>query len=200
MAQLILEARRLQELAGIQINEDETDAALSQGLSALKGLEGFDEELEEEEEISEVQGELNEALITLIGSGLLVAPKFLQGIAFAVNKISKAFTGKEENKIADKIDHFAHKWEGLYIKAIKSGIKFFGIAKSEWYVNGKVDQAKLNTTAKIVYVLILALAMGNAVGTILGPASPIIKALEATFGGIKGFEIAQIVSSIKGKI
>jgi hypothetical protein len=199
MAQLILEARRLQELAGIQINEDETDAALSQGLSALKGLEGFGE-LEEEEEISEVQGELNEALITLIGSGLLVAPKFLQGIAIVVNKITKAFTGKEENKIADKIDHFAHKWEGLYIKAIKSGIKFFGIAKDEWYVNGKVDQAKLNTTAKIVYVIILALAMGNAVGTVLGPASPIIKALEATFGGIKGFEIAQIVSSIKGKI
>jgi len=199
MAQLILEARRLQELAGIQINEDETDAALSQGLSALKGLEGFGE-LEEEEEISEVQGELNEALITLIGSGLLVAPKFLQGIAIVVNKITKAFTGKEENKIADKIDHFAHKWEGLYIKAIKSGVKFFGIAKSEWYVNGKVDQAKLNTTAKIIYVVILALAMGNAVGTILGPASPIIKALEATFGGIKGFEIAQILSSIKGKI
>jgi len=198
MAQLILEARRLQELAGIQINEDETDAALSQGLSALKGLEGFEEV--EEEEISEVQGELNEALITLIGSGLLVAPKFLQGIAIVVNKITKAFTGKEENKIADKIDHFAHKWEGLYIKAIKSGIKFFGIAKDEWYVNGKVDQAKLNTTAKIVYVIILALAMGNAVGTVLGPASPIIKALEATFGGIKGFEIAQIVSSIKGKI
>jgi lysine decarboxylase len=39
MADLILEARRLQELAGLSINEDDTDAALSQGLSALKDLE-----------------------------------------------------------------------------------------------------------------------------------------------------------------
>ena len=198
MAHLILEAKRLQELAGIPVNEDETDAALSQGLSALKDIEGFEEV--EEEEIVEVEGELNESIIALVGSGLLVAPKFLQGIAIVVNKISKAFTGKDENKIADNIDHFAHKWEGLYIKTIKAGIKFFGIAKSEWYVNGKVDQAKLNTTAKIVYVVILALAMGHAVGTVLGPASPIIKALEGTFGGVKGFEIAQIVSKLSGKV
>jgi len=198
MADLILEARRLQELAGLPVNEDDTDAALSQGLSALKDID-LDTDAEEVEEV-ESEKNLNESITGLVISGLLAAPKLLQGIGWVVEKISKAFTGDDESAAADKIKHVAHKWEGYYISGIKFLVKKFGIAKDIWYINGKVDQGKLNTTAKILYIVILALAAGNAVGTLLGPASPIIKALEGSLGTVKGVEIAQIFAKIKGKI
>ena len=192
MADLILEARRLQELAGLPVNEDDTDAALSQGLSALKDIDGIEE--------VEVEEDLNESVTGLVVSGLLAAPKILEWIAIAVGKISKAFSGSDENKAADTINKVAHKWEGYYLSAIKFAVKKLGIAKSVWSVDGKVDEDKLKTTAKILYAVILALAAGNAINTVLSPSSAIIKALEGTLGGIKGTEILQIVSSIKGKI
>lgn len=192
MADLILEARRLQELAGLSINEDDTDAALSQGLSALK-------DLEEVEEV-EIEEDLNESVTGLVVSGLLAAPKILEWIAIAIGKISKAFSGSDENKAADTINKVAHKWEGYYLSAIKFAVKKLGIAKSVWSIDGKVDEDKLKTTAKILYAVILALAAGNAINAVLSPSSAIIKALEGALGGIKGTEIVQIVSSIKGKI
>jgi hypothetical protein len=192
MADLILEARRLQELAGLSINEDDTDAALSQGLSALKDLE--------EIEGVEIEEDLNESVTGLVVSGLLAAPKILEWIAIAIGKISKAFSGSDENKAADTINKVAHKWEGYYLSAIKFAVKKLGIAKSVWSVDGKVDEDKLKTTAKILYAVILALAAGNAINAVLSPSSAIIKALEGALGGIKGTEIVQIVSSIKGKI
>ena len=192
MADLILEARRLQELAGLPVNEDDADAALSQGLSALKDLE--------EVEGVEIEEDLNESVTGLVVSGLLAAPKILEWIAIAIGKISKAFSGSDENKAADTINKVAHKWEGYYLSAIKFAVKKLGIAKSVWSVDGKVDEDKLKTTAKILYAVILALAAGNAINAVLSPSSAIIKALEGALGGIKGTEIVQIVSSIKGKI
>lgn len=192
MAELILEARRLQELAGLSINENDPDSALSQGLSALKDIDGIEE--------VEVEQDINESVTGLVVSGLLAAPKILEWIAIAIGKISKAFSGNDESKAADTINKVAHKWEGYYLSAIKFAVKKLGIAKSVWVINGKVDEDKLKTTAKILYAVILALAAGNAIGTVLSPSSAIIKALEGALGGIKGTEILQIVSSIKGKI
>jgi hypothetical protein len=192
MAELILEAKRLQELAGLPVNEDDADTALSQGLSALKDLD--------EVEGVEVEEDLNESVTGLVVSGLLASPKILEWIGKAVRYISKAFTGNDENKAADKLHDIAHKWEGYYLSAIKFAVKKLGIAKSVWSVDGKVDEDKLKTTAKILYAVILALAAGNATNTVLSHGSPAIKAIEGALGGIKGTEIAQIVSSIKGKI
>jgi len=192
MAELILEARRLQELAGIPVNEDDTDAALLQGLSALKDLDKV--------EGVELEEDINESVTGLVVSGLLAAPKILEWIGKAVGYISKAFTGDEESKIAGTLGKVAHKWEGYYLSAIEFAVKKLGIAKNVWSVDGEVDKDKLKTTAKILYAVILALAAGNAVSTVLSPSSAIIKAIEGALGGIKGTEIVQIVSNIKGKI
>ena len=192
MSELILEARRLQELAGLPVNEDDADAALSQGLSALKDLD--------EVEGVELEEDINESVTGLVVSGLLAAPKILEWIGKAVGYISKAFTGSDESKVAGTIGKVAHKWEGYYLSAIKFAVKKLGIAKSVWSVDGKVDEDKLKTTAKILYAVILALAAGNALNTVLSPSSAAIKAIEGALGGIKGTEIAQIVSTIKGKI
>jgi hypothetical protein len=192
MGGLILEAKRLQELAGISVNEDETDSALSQGLSALKDID--------EVEGLEVEEELNESVTGLVISGLLASPKILEWISKAIGYISKAFTGDNESKAANKLHDIAHKWEGYYLTAIKFAVKKLGIAKSVWSVDGKVDEDKLKTTAKILYAVILALAAGNAANAVLSSNSAVIKAIEGSLGGIKGTEIAQIISNIKGKI
>lgn len=192
MAELILEAKRLQELAGLPVNEDDTDSALSQGLSALKDIDGIEE--------TEVEEDLNESVTGLVVSGLLAAPKILEWIGKAVGLISKAFTGSDESKVSGTLGKVAHKWEGYYLSVIKFAVKKLGVAKSVWSVDGKVDEDKLKTTAKILYAVILALAAGNALNTVLSPSSAVIKAIEGSLGGIKGTEIAQIVSNIKGKI
>ena len=64
----------------------------------------------------------------------------------------------------------------------------------------KIDEQKLLVVAKYIYAGLLAIAMGQAIGAVLGPASPIIKAIEGSLGGVKAIEIAQIASKIKGQL
>ena len=201
--QPVKEMKRLQQLAGIiSLNEEEeaTDAeidkAMQSGLSALKDTSSLDEIKDEDQ-----PKQLNEEPVTLIASALLAAPKILSWIGKIVGYVASPFTGEDENSVSKKIQHFAHKWEGLYLKGIIFMIKFTKFGKQLWLLpNNKVDEQKLVALAKIIYGVILAIAMGNAVGTVLGSASPALKAIEGTLGGVKAIEIAQIASKIKGQI
>ena len=201
---LIQEAKRLQQLAGIneaeqnQVDDPEIDAAMKAGLSVLTTEAKFLDEIKDENQPQE----LNESVLALIGSGLLAAPKIIEWIGKAIAVISKPFMkNKDENTIAKKVEHFAHKWEKVYIKAIMWVVKKTKFVKQIWMdSNGKVDDQKLLVVAKYLYAAILAIALGNAVGTILGPASPIMKAIEGSLGGVKAIEIAQIASKVKGQL
>jgi len=206
------EFRRMQKLAGLiteseykeslneeeQINDPEIDAAMKAGLSSLTSDGASLDEIKDNEHPQE----LNESILALIGSGLLAAPKILEWMGKAIAFISKPFMkNKDENTVAEKIKHFAHKWEKVYIKAIVWVVKKTKFVKDIWMnKDGNIDEQKLLTVAKYIYAGILAIAMGNAVGTVLGPASPIIKAIEGSLGTVKAVEIAQIASKVKGQI
>jgi hypothetical protein len=66
--------------------------------------------------------------------------------------------------------------------------------------NNKVDEQKLVSLAKILYGVILSIAAGNALKTVLSGSHPILTAIESALGGVKAVEIAQIASKVKGQI
>jgi carbamoyl-phosphate synthase small subunit len=89
--------------------------------------------------------------------------------------------------------------EGIDTRALVAHIRTSGAMNC--IISSEIlDEDKLKTTAKILYAVILALAAGNALNTVLSPTSAAIKAIEGSLGGIKGSEIVQIISNIKGKI
>jgi hypothetical protein len=204
--QYINEAKRFQKLAGIITEEEQTsisndteiDTAMKAGLSALTSGGASLDEIKDDEQPKE----LNESIVGLIGSALLAAPKIVEWIGKAIGFISKPFMkDKDENEIAKKIEHFGHKWEKLYLKAIMWVVKKTKFAQQLWLTpDKKIDEQKLLVVAKYIYAGILALAVGNAIKTVLGSASPVIKAIETSLGGIKAGEIATIASKVKGQL
>lgn len=181
-----------------EANDPEMDAAMKAGLSALSSAGASLEEIPEEEQPKQ----LNESVVGIVASGLLAAPKIIMWMAKPIAVIAKFFTkDKDENAIAKKISHFAHKWEHLYIKAIIFIVKKTKFVKDIWMkADGSIDQQKLLIVAKYIYAGILAVAVGNALGTVLGTSSPVLKGLEATLGGIKVVEIKEISEKVKGQL
>jgi hypothetical protein len=207
--QYINEAKRWQKLAGIITEEEQTttsstetdteiDTAMKAGLSALTSGGASLDEIKDDEQPKE----LNESVVVLIGSALLAAPKILEWIGKAIGFITKPFRkDKDENEIAKKIEHFAHKWEKVYINAIIFVVKKTKFVQQIWMTpDKKIDEQKLLVVAKYIYAGILAIAMGQAIGAVLGSASPILKAIEASLGSVKAVEIAQIASKVKGQL
>jgi hypothetical protein len=198
----INEVKRFQQLAGIileneNVNDPEIEKAMAAGLSSLKDTSALDE-IEDENQPTN----LNESIIALIGSGLLAAPKIIEWIGKAIGFVSKAFSKeKDESTLAKKIQHFAHRWEKLYIKTIIWVVKKTKFVKQIWMTSdGKVDEQKLLVVSKYIYAALLAVAAGQAIGSVLGSSSAIIKAIEGSLGGIKAAEIAQIASKVKGQL
>jgi len=208
--QYINEAKRFQKLAGIITEEEQTttpsgvetdaeiDTAMKAGLSALTSGGASLDEIKDDEQPKE----LNESVVALIGSGLLAAPKIIEWIGKAIGFITKPFRkDKDESVIAKKIEHFAHKWESVYIKAIIWVVKKTKFVEQIWMTpDKKIDEQKLLVVAKYIYAGILAVAMANAIGAVLGPASPIMKAIEGSLGSVKAIEIAQIAAKVKGQL
>ena len=162
--------------------------------SELEGLDLSETILKEKEE-------LNESLTGLVVGGLLAAPKLVEWLGKAIGFISKKFAKKDESEIAEWIEKFAHKWEKLYLKAIIAAVKLTGFAKGVWKdKEGNIDEKKLVTTAKILFVVILTVAGGAAVKSALTAKSAIITALESTFGSIKVKEILNIVGNIRSSM
>jgi hypothetical protein len=198
----INEVKRFQQLAGIileneNVNDPEIEKAMAAGLSSLKDTSALDE-IEDENQPTN----LNESVIAVIGSGLLAAPKIIEWIGKAIGFVSKAFSKeKDESILAKKIQHFAHRWEKLYIKTIIWVVKKTKFVKQIWMTSdGNIDEQKLLVVSKYIYAALLAVAAGQAIGSILGSSSAIIKAIEGSLGGIKAVEIAQIASKVKGQL
>jgi len=178
--------------------DSEVDKGMSDAYTALKSnlsiLEGYKAKQPKKE------GQINEALGAMVASGLLAAPKIIEWIAKSINYLVKTFSKKDESQIAKSIEKFAHKWEKLYITIIKKAVKYTGFLENLWKKEKQVDEEKLELVAKVIFALILALAAGTALKTILSPASPVIKAIEATLGGIKATEIIGIAKTVANKI
>ena len=188
----------LQEFKTDIKEEDSTDSALSMaykemksGLSALKGYKA---------EKPKNEGQLNESVTAMVVSGLLAAPKIIEWIGKGVGFLVKSFSKKDESSIGKSIEKFGHKWEKFYMSLIKGAIKLTGFLESNWKKGKEVDEEKLELIAKVIFAVILAVAAGNALKTVLSPASPAIKAIEATFGGIKAAEIATIAKTVANKL
>lgn len=158
--------------------------------------------LNENYTIMEEQEPLNEAIGSLIIGGLLAAPKVLEWVGKAIGAIAKKFgNSTNESSVAQTIEKFAHKWEHTYLNLIIKLIKITGLAKNVWKDGeGNIDNEKLETTAKVIYAVVLAVAAGYAVKGVLTADSAIIKAIESAVGGVKGIEISQIASKLKSSL
>lgn len=166
--------------------------ALKSGLSGLKGYKAPEPKKE---------GRVDESLGALISSGLLAAPKLMEWLGQAVNYIAKKMSKNKDIQTGKGIENFGKKWESGYISVIKSGIKLTSFLKSEWMSkDGKIDEDKLKLIAKILYAVILGIALTSAVKGIISPGSAILKALEAVFGATKAVEIAGIAKVIASKM
>jgi hypothetical protein len=198
-AGIITESEYKEKLKEAEVEDSSIDDAIKGGVSQLTDLSSLKEG--EYESTVTTEGEtLNESVTGLVVGGLLAAPKILEWIGKSINWIAKKLAGKDEVKIATWIEKNAHKWEKLYIKAIVGAIKLTGFASRIWKKeDGSVDEQKLLTTAQVLYVVILAIAAAGAVKTVLGPGSPVIKALESTFGSVKVGEIVSFIGKIKSQ-
>lgn len=171
------------------------DAAKLLNPSDLKEIDLSEVLIAEEKEV------LKEAVSSLVIGGLLAAPKLIEWLGKAIKFIGKKLAGKDENKIAEWIINFGHKWEKLYIKAIIIALKTTGFASKIWKKeDGSIDEQKLVLTAKVLFAVILAVAGSMAIKGVLGTNSAIIQALESTFAGVKGVEIAGIIGKVKSQI
>jgi len=198
-AGIITEAQYKEKMAEAETEDSSIDDAIKGGASQLADLSSLKEE--EYKTTITTEGEiLNESVTGLVIGGLLAAPKILEWIGKSINWIAKKLTGKDEVKIASWIEKNAHKWEKLYLKGIIAAIKLTGFASKIWKKeDGSVDEQKLITTAQVLYVVILAVAAGAAVKSVLSPNSAVVKALEATFGSVKVGEIASFLGKIKSQ-
>ena len=198
-AGIITESEYKEKLKEAEVEDSSIDDAIKGGVSQLTDLSSLKEG--EYKSTVTTEGEtLNESVTGLVVGGLLAAPKILEWIGKSINWIAKKLAGKDEVKIATWIEKNAHKWEKLYIKAIVGAIKLTGFASRIWKKeDGSVDEQKLLTTAQVLYVVILAIAAAGAVKTVLGPGSPVIKALESTFGSVKVGEIVSFIGKIKSQ-
>lgn len=177
------------------IDDAVEDAVKLLNPSDLKEVDLSEAVITEEKEV------LKEAIGSLVVGGLLAAPKLIEWLGKAIKFIGKKLAGKDENKIAEWIIQFGHKWEKLYIKAIIVAIKATGFASKIWKnADGSIDEQKLVLTAKVLFAVILAVAGGVAVKGVLSANSAIIQALESTFAGVKGAEIAGIIGKVKSQI
>jgi hypothetical protein len=187
-------------LLEVDTEDSELDAAMKAGLSALSSGGASLKEITDEEQPKQ----LNESVTAVIASGLLAAPKIIEWLAKGIGAIAKLFRSKDnpdDPAFVQKTVKFAHKWESLYIKAIIWVVKKTKFVKDLWMTaDGRVDEQKLIVVAKYLYAAILALAIGNAIGTVLGPGSALIKGIEGALGSVKAVEIIQIAAKVKGQL
>jgi hypothetical protein len=182
-----------------ETEEQTSDAAMKDGLSALESglsdLKGYEAPEPKKE------GKINESLTGLIASGLLAAPKLIEWLGQAVNFIAKKMSKNKDIKTGKGIEEFGKEWEHFYISVLIKGIKLTGFLESQWMgKDGKPDQDKLKLVAKVLYAVILGIALTTAVKGIISPGSAILKSLEAVFGTTKAVEIVSIAKAVASKM
>lgn len=181
------------------INQQLTEAQIYEEINLI-----FEEFLNDSvnENIIEDKTQLEESVIGLIAGGLLSAPKLLELLGKLVGKISKLFNKEQtEDSLGAKIKSIGENLEKKYISVLMKAIKITGLAKKVWKKeDGSVDEEKLNNTAEVVFAVILAIAALSAGSSFIKDPSSIFGAVEGGLSGVKGSEIANIVSKIGGRI
>ena len=179
--------------ADSDVNQGMSDAIsnLKSGLANLKNVK-IDEPKKE--------SLINESIGSIVASGLLAAPKLIEWLGKAIAFISKKFAKKDESSAAKNIEKFGKKWENIYIKLLEGAIKMTGFLKSTWKKeDGKVDEEKLHLIAKVLYAVILGVALASAVKGVIHPNSLVLKSIEAILGTVKATEIAAIIKLVLPK-
>jgi hypothetical protein len=182
-----------------ETEEKQSDDAMKAGLSALEsglsGLKGYEAPEPKKE------GKINESPAAFIASGLLAAPKLIEWLGQAVNFIAKKMSKNKDIATGTGIKEFGKKWEKFYINILVKGIKLTGFVESQWKdKDGKIDEEKIKLVAKVLYAIILGIALTSAVKGVISPGSAIVKSLEAVFGTTKAVEIASIAKAVASKM
>jgi len=204
-----LASQKLFEAESPSSNEAELDAldneiasAFASGLTSLQGQTG-----EIKEQVAEADTELNEAIVSLLISILLSAPKLLEIIGGIVKKVTAKFS-KEKGKVeaGDAFIHAGHHLEEKYLSLLKKIIKVTGMAKK---ANIKTEQ-ELETAAKVLLYSILGaaavsagLASAEAIGGALagkGVSAAVYGVAKGSLASLKGSEIVQGIKSITAKV
>lgn len=166
-------------------------SGLKSGLSSLKGYKAPQPKKEEQ---------LDESIGSLVASGLLAAPKLIEWLGKSVSYIAKKFTGKSESEAGKGIEKFGKKWEGVYVGIIEQAIKLTGFLSDQWKDSGgTIDKEKLHLIAKVMYAIVLGIALVSAVKGILNPHSVVMASIEAVLGSVKAVEIVSIVKLVLPK-
>jgi len=182
-----------------ETEEQKPDAAMDGGLDQLKAglsdLKGYKAPEPKKE------GKIDESIAALVGSGLLAAPKLIEWLGQAVNFIAKKMSKNKDIATGKGIESFGKKWEKFYINILIQGVKLTGFLESQWKdKDGKINEEKLKLVAKVLYAVILGIALTTAVKGIISPGSAIIKSIEAVFGTTKAVEIVSIAKNIASKM
>ena len=185
----------------LDLLDNEIDSAFASSLNALQG-----QVAEVKGQVDEAETDLNEAVVSLLISILLSAPKLLEIIGGMVKKIATKFS-KEKGKVTagDGFIHAGHHLEEKYLGILKKIIKITGIAKK---ANLQSEQ-EIDMAAKVMLYTILGaaaisagFASAEAIGGALagkGVSAAVYGAAKGSLAGIKGNEIVDGVKKLLAK-
>ena len=189
-------------LAAGGVDQQLTEAQIHEEIDII--FEGFLSD-SVNENIIEDKTQLEESLTGLIVGGILSAPKLIALLGKLIKKIAKLF-GKDtsEEGVAAKIEKAGENLEEKYIKFLMKIIKLTGLAKKVWTKeDGSIDENELHDTAEVIFAVILAVAAISATGgafSAFKEGSTLFAAIEGGLTGVKGSEIAAILSKVGSKL
>jgi hypothetical protein len=200
-SQILFEAEGADK-AELDLLDKEIESAFASSLGALQG-----QVAEVKGQVDEAETDLNEAVVSLLVSLLLSAPKLLEIIGGMVKKIATKFS-KEKGKVAagDGFIHAGHHLEQKYLGLLKKVIKVTGIAKK---ANLK-SEAEIDKAAKVMLYTVLGAAAVSAgfasveaIGGALagkGVSAAVYGAAKGGLAHLKGNEIVDGVKKLLTKV
>ena len=201
-SQKLFEAEEPSDETELNNLDNEIDSAFASSLNSLQG-----QVAEVKGQVDEAETDLNEAVVSLLISILLSAPKLLEIIGGMVKKVATKFS-KEKGKVTagDGFIHAGHHLEEKYLSILKKIIKVTGIAKK---ANIKTDE-ELETAAKVLLYSILGaaaisagFASAEAIGGALagkGVSAAVYGLAKGSLASLKGNEIVQGIKSLTSKV
>ena len=201
-SQRLFEAEESPDETELNNLDNEIDSAFASSLNSLQG-----QVAEVKGQVDEAETDLNEAVVSLLISILLSAPKLLEIIGGMVKKVATKFS-KEKGKVTagDGFIHAGHHLEEKYLGLLKKIIKVTGIAKK---ANIKTDE-ELETAAKVLLYSILGaaaisagFASAEAIGGALagkGVSVAVYGLAKGSLASLKGNEIVQGIKSLTSKV
>ena len=192
--QYINESIRMQKLAGLLTEAEETDNVVDK---VEDKLEFFDDKLKafaKSVKPSPKDGQLDEAAMT-IAALIAGAPGFLTFLGRGANFIGKAFGGsKDGNAVGKALIKAGHKLEHSYIDGIAAILTGFF---PEAYANQDQhnESSVLHDHCHAIYAAIVgAAAIASGIGA--SHATGVVKALEVGATGLKSSEVIALAQKI----